>query len=52
MNAAMMYEQLQKEHSITFSLPGETEIKKYIRLLFSQTKGEKNLEMLFIRGRG
>ena len=36
-----MREQLQKEFSITFSLTGETEIKKYISLLFSQSKGEK-----------
>ena len=41
MNAAMMREQLQKEFPNTFSLPGETEIKKYISLLFSQSKGEK-----------
>ena len=37
----MMREQLQKEFPNTFSLPGETEIKKYISLLFSQSKGEK-----------
>ena len=42
MNAAMMREQLQKEFPNTFSLPGETEIKKYISLLFSKSKGEKN----------
>ncbi len=44
MNAAMMREQLQKEFPNPFSLPGETEIKKYISLLFSQSKGEKRRE--------
>ena len=37
----MMCEQLEKEYPNTFSLPGETEIKKYVSLLFSQTKGKK-----------
>ena len=41
MNPAMMREQLQKENPNVFSLPGETEIKKYISLLFSQTKDGK-----------
>ena len=36
----MMREKLQKDYPNTFSLPGETEVKKYITLLFSQTKGE------------
>ena len=34
----MMREQLQKEYPNIFSLPGETEIKKHISKLFSQTK--------------
>jgi len=41
MNPAMMREQLQKENPNLFSLPGETEIKKYISLLFTQTKDGK-----------
>ena len=45
MNAAMMREQLQKEYPNIFSLPGETEIKKHISKLFSQTKkGRSNNE--------
>ena len=33
--------QLKKEYPNVFSLPGGTEIKKYISLLFSQTKDAK-----------
>ena len=41
----MMREQLQQEHPNIFSLPGETEIKKNISQLFSQTKkGRSNIE--------
>ena len=41
LNPAMMLEQLKKEYPNVFSLSGETEIKKYISLLFSQTKDGK-----------
>ena len=41
MNPAMMREQLKKDYPNVFSLPGETEIKKYTSLLFSQTKDGK-----------
>ena len=38
MNAAMMREQLKIEFPDTFSLPGDTEIKKFISLLFAKSK--------------
>ena len=38
MNAGMMREQLKTEFPNVFSLPGETEIKKYISQLFSNSK--------------
>ena len=41
LNPAMMLEQLKKEYPNVFSLSGETEIKKYISLLFSQTRDSK-----------
>lgn len=45
MNAAMMRAQLQQENPNIFSIPGETEIKKHISKLFSQTKnGSKDNE--------
>ena len=38
MNAAMMRAELKKQFPNVFSLPGETEIKKYISLLFMKSK--------------
>jgi len=44
MNAAMMREQLKIEFPDTFSLPGETEIKKFISLLFAKSKNSSSNE--------
>ena len=41
MNAAMMWEKLQKLYPYVFSIPGETENKKYISLLFSKSKSRR-----------
>ncbi len=38
MNAAMMWEQLKIQFPNTFSLPGKTEIKKFISMLISKSK--------------
>ena len=40
MNAAMMKTELRKRFPNVFSIPGETEIKKYISLLFAKSKNE------------
>ena len=42
MNAAMMREALKQQFPDTFSIPGETEIKKYISQLFAKSKSYKN----------
>ena len=42
MNAAMMREQLKQQFPNKFSIPGETEIKKYISQLVSQSKKKAN----------
>ena len=42
MNAAMMREELKKQFPDVFSIPGETEIKQYISLLFAKSKSTIN----------
>ena len=42
MNAAMMREELKKQFPDKFSIPGETEIKQYISLLFAKSKSSRN----------
>jgi len=42
MNAAMMREELKKQFPDKFSIPGETEIKQYISLLFAKSKSGHN----------
>ena len=42
MNPAMMRNELKKLFPNVFSIPGETEIKKYISQLFSKSKSNNN----------
>ena len=42
MNAIMICEALKQKFPDTFSIPGETEIKKYIYRLFSKLESNKN----------
>ena len=38
----MMREELKKQFPDVFSIPGETEIKQYISLLFAKSKSSRN----------